>query len=672
MSTDLSLTNTDDATTAVPGNSTTYTITVSNTGASTATDVAVDDPIPAGVASFVWSGDGHTNVSGAIADTVATLAPGASVIYTLTAAVDPSATGDLINTATVTPSGGTPTSARDTDTLTPQNDVAVTNTDGVTGAVPGNSTTYTITVSNTGPSTATNVAVDDPIPAGVTSFVWSGAGHTNVSGPIADTVASLAPGASVVYSLTAEIDPSATADLSNTATVTAANDTGSGNNSATDTDTLTPQADLAITTTDGVATAVPGTSTTYTITVSNSGPSTATSVAVADPIPTGFTSFTWSGNGHTNVSGAINDTVASLAPGASVTYTLTAGIDPAATGSLVNTATVTAANDTGSGNNSSSDTDTLTPENDVSISNTDNALTAVPGPSTIYTITVGNAGPSTATNIAVTDTVPAGASFIWSGNGHTNMSGAINDTVASLAPGASVVYTLVAQIDPSATGSLTNTATVSAANDTNSINNSGSDTDTLTPQNDVSITNTDSVTSAVPGAATTYTITVSNNGRSTATNIAVADPIPDGVTSFIWSGNGHSNVSGAINDTVASLAPGTSVVYTLTAELDPTATGPLTDTATVSAANDINTDNNSASDTDTLTPQADLTVSKSDGKASVVPGASDSYTITVSNSGPSTVNSVQLTDLAPAALLNPVFGTPSAGSYDPGTARGAG
>src|SRR5262249_48826176 len=43
------------------------------------------------------------------------------------------------------------------------------------------------------------------------------------------------------------------------------------------------------------------------------------------------------------------------------------------------------------------------------------------------------------------------------------------------------------------------------------------------------------------------------------------------------------------------------------------------------------------------------------------------YTITVSNAGPSTVSSVTLNDAVPAALLNPSFGAPSAGSYDPAT-----
>ena len=62
-------------------------------------------------------------------------------------------------------------------------------------------------------------------------------------------------------------------------------DSTPGNNSATDIDTLTPQANLGITKTDGVTTAVPGGTVTYTITASNAGPSNAPGSTVADAFP---------------------------------------------------------------------------------------------------------------------------------------------------------------------------------------------------------------------------------------------------------------------------------------------------------------------------------------------------------------------------------------------------
>ena len=167
--------------------------------------------------------------------------------------------------------------------------------------------------------------------------------------------------------------------------MTLAGDPNAANNSATDTDTLTPQADLAITKTDGVTTATPGGSVTYTITASNAGPSNATGATVADTFPASLT-CTWTcagaGGGTCTASGSgnINDTV-NLPSGGSVTYTASCTISAAATGTLSNTATVTApagVTDPTPGNNSATDSDTLAASADLAITKTDGVTTATP------------------------------------------------------------------------------------------------------------------------------------------------------------------------------------------------------------------------------------------------------------------------------------------------------
>src|SRR5206468_7846688 len=210
-----------------------------------------------------------------------------------------SATGSLGNTATVASPGGVPdpnpanNSATDTDTLTPQANLSITNTDGQATEVPGTSVTYTIAASNAGPSTANGATVADTVPASITGVNWTCAGAgggtctSGGSGNINDTV-NLPVGGSVTYTLTGTIGASASGSLSNTATVAApggVTDPNPANNSATDTDTLTPQANLAITKTDGQANAVPGSPITYTIVASNTGPSTANGATVADTVP---------------------------------------------------------------------------------------------------------------------------------------------------------------------------------------------------------------------------------------------------------------------------------------------------------------------------------------------------------------------------------------------------
>ena len=161
----------------------------------------------------------------------------------------------------------------DNDTLAAQADLAITKLTAGQCA-PGTATTYTIVVSNNGPS---DVVADGTVSdscrcstaerhvhrcrqtgGAVRASRASGADNIN------DTV-NVPAGSTITYTLVANISGSARGDLVNTATVTppaAGHRHQSGNNSATDSDTLAPQADLAITKADGVVNVVPGTTTT--------------------------------------------------------------------------------------------------------------------------------------------------------------------------------------------------------------------------------------------------------------------------------------------------------------------------------------------------------------------------------------------------------------------------
>ena len=275
---------------------------------------------------------------------------------TLTGTIDPAATGSLTNTAHVSPPAGVTdpdpadNNATDTDTLTPQADLSITKTDGQTSAVPGTPTTYTIVVTNDGPSTVTGADRDRhlagrPSPAPTWSAPPSGRhATTRPRGTVRPALSAWPPAAAVTITLTGTIDPAATGSLTNTATVSppaGVTDPDPANNSATDTDTLTPQADLSVTKTDGVTSAVPGTQNTYTIVVSNHGPSAVSGASVSDPLPAGVTAATWTAtasSGGGTVTGPLSGTGAlattvDLPVNASVTFTFTVLVSPSATGS---------------------------------------------------------------------------------------------------------------------------------------------------------------------------------------------------------------------------------------------------------------------------------------------------------------------------------------------------
>jgi uncharacterized repeat protein (TIGR01451 family) len=99
-----------DSSTTVPGGTVVYTISVGNLGNSTVHDLTVNDPIPAGIASFVWTcaasrgADCPTaNGSGAIAQKVPVFPAGGELVYSVTAQLSGSPPGSVLNVVTVTP-----------------------------------------------------------------------------------------------------------------------------------------------------------------------------------------------------------------------------------------------------------------------------------------------------------------------------------------------------------------------------------------------------------------------------------------------------------------------------------------------------------------------------------------------------------------------------------------
>jgi hypothetical protein len=111
--------------------------------------------------------------------------------------------------------------------------------------------------------------------------------------------------------------------------------------------------------------------------------------------------------------------------------------------------------------------------------------------------------------------------------GTVTLNGALSvDLVNGYYPAPSVTYTVVATVDPSATGTLSNIVTATAAGDINTANDSATDTDTISQVSDVSVSKTDGVTSVVAGHSTTYTITETQP----AGFIAVAVSLLIGVT----------------------------------------------------------------------------------------------------------------------------------------------
>lgn len=177
---DTSITKDDGQNFYLQGDVLTYTVVVSNDGPSDVTGAQVSDPRPSQVASWAWACTGATGgasgcdgVADASSDFVDTvdLPANSSITYTVTANVDAAATGDLVNTATVTVPAGyteidtTNTSSTDTDTIAA---LTIIKDDGVEVAAPGYVLTYSLLIENTGNADLVDITVTDTLPDDVT------------------------------------------------------------------------------------------------------------------------------------------------------------------------------------------------------------------------------------------------------------------------------------------------------------------------------------------------------------------------------------------------------------------------------------------------------------------------------------------------------------------------
>ncbi len=423
-------------------------------------------------------------------------------------------------------------------------------------------------------------------------------------------------------------------------------------------------ADLAVTKVDTPDPVTAGANLTYTLTVTNNGPDAAATASVSDTLPAGTTFVSlpavagWScTTPAVGAGGTVTCTNPSFAVGSAV-FTLTVNVSASTVSGTVlsNTATVTSATGDGTpGNNSATVTTTVGAGSaDVQVTKTDGVDPIPPGTNQIYTITVTNAGPSDAQTVGLSDTLPAGTTFVslsspggWScTTPAVGAGGTVSCSSATLAASASAVFSLQVNVSESVAGTvISNTATVSSATtDPAPGNESATATTTVSPASaDLSAQKTVTPDPVAPGGTLTYTLTAANAGPNTALSAVLGDPLPAGTTfQSISAVAGWSCVTPAVgaNGTVtcsaASFPPG-SAVFTLAVQVSGSAADGtvITNTATVSSATaDPAPGNESATVTATVDEGALQLSATKTASGQLHEGGSLTYTIVVTNSGP--------------------------------------
>ena len=318
---------------------------------------------------------------------------------------------------------------------------------------------------------------------------------------------------------------------------------------------------------------------------------------------------------------------------------------------------------------------------DLAITKSDSPDPVTAGGQLNYTIGVTNNGAADATQVVVTDTLPAAVVFLSSSIPCAPGPGTQRTcSIGALASGASKSFTIQVRVPANTPpGSITNTATVTGHElDPDASNNTASATTEVIALADLAIAKEckpDQPNTAPAGSTTFCEIYVDNIGPSDAQNVVITDRIISNtsftVTAIIPTGVGLVCLPAApIGPTMDTTITCTDAVIpaggrdTIRVEFSAQNAGDIDDTATVTSTTpDPNSSNNLAKGRVSFSSVADLRITKT-APATVIAGNNMTYHIAITNGGPSAAANVVVHDLLPAGVAFQ-SATPSA----PGTCQ---
>ncbi|MBW7885993.1 MAG: DUF11 domain-containing protein, partial [Caldilineaceae bacterium] len=555
------------------------------------------------------------------------------------------------------------------------------------------SITYAVNYHNTGTASATGVILTDTLPAS-SIFITATDNGVHNAGLVTWALGALAPDDGGQVGVT--IFPGGTGTLTNTATLASAE---TAPVTATATTTAGGLRMDKWTTTPEVDQSLAGTTATYVIAAENTLSVAATNVIITDVLSSGFThNETLAITGGTRIPATLEPTVGGAQPSwgvftipanSTLLITFTVSIAPTVGPATYQNEVIATA-----GNAAVIPFDALnTSAEDVTVRVPIVILDKTVDPSDVqaaemvtYTITARNTGSAAALGTRLTDTLPAGFTYV-----SDVTSGEINATrtstemptfgdtepawgVWNIAPTGLVTITFKAKAAPTA-GVYSNTVTAVPSNTLVPVlTNAAPVTVTGSALADLSLAKGVNNSTPYVGDQVTFTLTARNDGPIAATGVAVSETLPSGYTYVTSDATTGSYDQPGGRWSIGSLDAGTVATLTITATVN--ASGNYANYAQVAANDQSDPDStpgdNSVGDDDDATasvtpvPVADLGIIKSSTPSPHVSGAAITYTVVVTNAGPSAVSAITVTDNLPAAILSPSY-APSEGLFDSGT-----
>ncbi len=693
----LVFTKTANVSSATPGATVGYTITLTNSSTQPL-PATFTDPLTGVLDDASYNGNA-TATTGSLSYTASTLSwngtvpAGGSMTVSYSVTVANPVTGNKVATNTVrsttagTNCAASSVDARCTATVTVSG-LTITKSSDVSTTTPGGVVRYTVVVTNSGQTPYVGVSFTDDL-AGVLDDADYNADATATSGSVSSAGPHLSwtgnlavdATATITYSVTvADPDPGNRSLTSTITSAAAGSNCPSGNQAAVCSATVTVLVPaLSIANTSNVSTTVPGATVSYTATLSNTGqtPYTATSVTIAlagalddatyandVAASAGSVAYdagviTWSGNLAVGAVVTVSYSVKVRNPDPG-DRTLTTVARSAAAGSTCPT--------TGPGNATCASTvSMLIPA--LTIAQTADVATTTPGSVVRYTVVVTNTGQTPYTGAAFSNNLTGVLDDASYNNDVTATSGAAaygSSTltwVGDLAVGASATIAYSVTVRDPDPGNRALTSTIGSTTPFNNCPSGGTDprcsstVTVLIPALGLGIS-TD-VASTTQGGMVRYTISATNTGQTAYAGaraaIDLAGVLDDAVyNSDATASTGDLALGGGTLTWTFGLAVGGSATVTFSAAVrnpDP-GNRSLHATVTSSAAGSSCLTATAAGSCVSTVPVllSSLVIAKTASATTVEPGATIGYTITVLNDGETTQAGASITDALSSVL----------------------
>ncbi|EIM78829.1 hypothetical protein A3SI_00005, partial [Nitritalea halalkaliphila LW7] len=380
-------------------------------------------------------------------------------------------------------------------------------------------------------------------------------------------------------------------------------------------------------------------------------------VVVTDPIPMG-TTFVSADMGGMLENGIVTWNVGTIPAGETVTLSLVVLVDAnLADGTIIsNIARVESPTDPDTPKESDPDETPVVNEfADLEVIKVADVTTVLPGDTFGYTITIRNTGNAPATQVRVSDPLPAGTEFVLADNGGVFENGVVRWEIPLIAAGESISLRLEVRVTETITESrIVNIATAESPDDPDGPkSNEPGDGVTVDFRADLVIEKIAESSVVNAGELVTYTIRVRNVGSGEAENVLVRDVLNPAL-SFVSADNGGVFESGVVTWNLAAIAANETVVLQLQVRVDPLLTAETTieNIATVISPSDPGGEKASDPEVITVNPgQTTIEVTKVADSDRVSVGDQLGFTITVRNTGNSPAIGLIVVDDIPESLM---------------------